>query len=582
MQELNNFIYIQKKLEYLFGNLLNSVFGNLAIVIIVFYTLQNVVENTYLNIWFSLHILITLLRTLLLYFYKKDKIDKKNMDRYYILFFSGAFFSGLLWGAGAFLIFPQESEYQMFLILMISGLVSGSAVSFASRSEIFYSYFFVTMVPYLYALSTAQNTISSAIFMAIIFYLIFLSLIERKISKNVENNILLAFQNKELVSQLKQKVEELSRASEAKSTFLSVMSHEIRTPMNAIIGFIKILIQGEKDELKLKYLNTIDKSSYILLGVLNDILDISKIESGKFILQKIAFNPKEEFESVYELFKQISKEKNINLINSISKELPRYINSDKLRLKQIISNLLSNAVKFTPQNKNIELIIKYDEDKSSLYVEVKDEGLGIAKENIDKILEEFTQVDDSTNRQYTGTGLGLAIANKFLYLFNSELHVESALNVGSSFSFEIYVEMTELIDEEENYELHDIDFNAKKVLVAEDNKTNQMLIEILLTNMNMEVTIANNGVEAEELFRKNDFEIVLMDINMPNKNGIEAMHTIREYEKKSESKTPIIALTANAVSGDREKYIKEGFDDYLPKPIDNERLVQVLQRHLSK
>ncbi|MCK4875885.1 MAG: response regulator [Sulfurimonas sp.] len=582
MQELNNFIYIQKKLEYLFGNLLNSVFGNLAIVIIVFYTLQNVVENTYLNIWFSLHILITLLRTLLLYFYKKDKIDKKNMDRYYILFFSGAFFSGLLWGAGAFLIFPQESEYQMFLILMISGLVSGSAVSFASRSEIFYSYFFVTMVPYLYALSTAQNTISSAIFMAIIFYLIFLSLIERKISKNVENNILLAFQNKELVSQLKQKVEELSRASEAKSTFLSVMSHEIRTPMNAIIGFIKILIQGEKDELKLKYLNTIDKSSYILLGVLNDILDISKIESGKFILQKIAFNPKEEFESVYELFKQISKEKNINLINSISKELPRYINSDKLRLKQIISNLLSNAVKFTPQNKNIELIIKYDEDKSSLYVEVKDEGLGIAKENIDKILEEFTQVDDSTNRQYTGTGLGLAIANKFLYLFNSELHVESELNVGSSFSFEIYVEMTELIDEEENYELHDIDFNAKKVLLAEDSKTNQMLIEILLTNMNMEVTIANNGVEAEELFRKNDFEIVLMDINMPNKNGIEAMHTIREYEKKSESKTPIIALTANAVSGDREKYIKEGFDDYVPKPIDNERLVQVLQRHLSK
>ena len=582
MQELNNFIYIQKKLEYLFGNLLNSVFGNLAIVIIVFYTLQNVVENTYLNIWFSLHILITLLRTLLLYFYKKDKIDKKNMDRYYILFFSGAFFSGLLWGAGAFLIFPQESEYQMFLILMISGLVSGSAVSFASRSEIFYSYFFVTMVPYLYALSTAQNTISSAIFMAIIFYLIFLSLIERKISKNVENNILLAFQNKELVSQLKQKVEELSRASEAKSTFLSVMSHEIRTPMNAIIGFIKILIQGEKDELKLKYLNTIDKSSYILLGVLNDILDISKIESGKFILQKIAFNPKEEFESVYELFKQISKEKNINLINSISKELPRYINSDKLRLKQIISNLLSNAVKFTPQNKNIELIIKYDEDKSSLYVEVKDEGLGIAKENIDKILEEFTQVDDSTNRQYTGTGLGLAIANKFLYLFNSELHVESELNVGSSFSFEIYVEKTELIDEKENYELFDIDFNAKKVLVAEDNKTNQMLIEILLTNMNMEVTIANNGVEAEELFRKNDFEIVLMDINMPNKNGIEAMHTIREYEKKSESKTPIIALTANAVSGDREKYIKEGFDDYLPKPIDNERLVQVLQKHLSK
>ena len=582
MHELNNFIYIQKKLEYLFESLQSSILGNLAVAIIVFFTLQNVVEDIYLNLWFSMHLLITLLRILLLYFYKNSKIDSNNIDRYYILFFLGAIFSGLLWGAGAFLVFPQESEYQMFLILMVSGLISGAAVSFASRAEVFYSYFFITLVPYAYVLSTMQSTIGNSILMAIIFYMLFLSMIERKISKNVESNILLAFQNRELVSQLEQKVEELSRASEAKSTFLSAMSHEIRTQMNAIIGFIKILIQGEKDELKLKYLGTIDKSSHILLGVLNDILDISKIEFGKFTIQKTVFNPKEEFESVYELFKQISKEKNINLINSISKELPRYIDSDKLRLKQIISNLLSNAVKFTPENKNIELIIKFDEDKSSLYVEVKDEGLGIAKENINKILEEFTQVDDATNRQHTGTCLGLAIANKFLHLFNSELHVESELNVGSSFSFEIYVQTRELIDEEENYELHDIDFNAKKVLLAEDSKTNQMLMEIRLKKMDMEITVANDGLEAEELFKSGSYEIVFMDINMPNKNGVEAMHAIREYEKESESKTPIIALTANAVSGDREKYMEEGFDDYLSKPIDNEKLVQVFQKYLPK
>ncbi len=519
--------------------------------------------------------------------YKKIEVNSENLNFYNRLFFLGVFLSGLIWGLGAFAIFPKESEYQMFLILMIGGLISGAAVSLASKSEIFYVYFFISILPYMYVLLTDENEISSSIYISLIFFMLFLGLIERKISKNVKKNILLAFENKNLVMQLEQKIELVNRSSEAKSKFLSVMSHEIRTPMNAIIGFIKLLLHNEKDETKLKYLNTIDKSSYLLLNILNDILDLSKIESGKFTLEKTSFNPKEEFLVIYDLFEQICKEKNINLINSISSELPSCIYSDKLRLKQIISNLLSNAVKFTPEDKNIELIVKLNEERSSLYVEVRDEGIGIAKESIEKILEEFVQADDSTSRKYGGTGLGLSITNKLLNLFDSKLHVDSKLDIGSSFSFEIYVDASACVNEiacvdgEDSYRYDEIDFKGKKVLVAEDIKTNQMLIEILLKDMNLDVTLANDGLEAEELFESNKYDIVFMDINMPNKNGIEAMHAIREYEKESKSKTPIVALTANAVGGDKERFIKDGFDDYLAKPIDNEELAALLKRYIS-
>jgi len=580
MNEGNNFIYRLKKLEYLFENLPSAISANLVIVAIIFFTLQNIVDGEYLNLWFGLHILITLLRAVLIFFYKQREINSENINGYYILFFTGVILSALVWGGGAFTIFPKDSEHQMFFILMIGGIISGSTVSLASVVEMFYSYFFISIVPYVYVLSTTQTTINSSIYIAVMFFMLFLSVIARKVSINVDNNILLAHKNRELVLQLEQKIEELNIANRAKSTFLSVMSHEIRTPMNAIIGFIKILIKGEKDAIKLKYLNIVDKSSYLLLGILNDILDISKIESGNFRLQKRVFNPKKEFNNIYELYGQMAKDQNVNIVNSISNKLPSYINSDILRLKQIVSNLLSNAIKFTPEYKQIELIIKFNEENSSLYIEVKDEGVGIDKEDKKRVLEEFIQVDDSINREYSGSGLGLAITNKLLYLFNSELRIESKVGSGSSFSFEIDVEISEAPDEEECSVLEEIDFEEKKVLVAEDNITNQMLMEILLRDMNLDVTIAKDGAEAEKMFKSDNYELILMDINMPNKNGLEAMKAIREYEKNHEAKTPIIALTANSVCGDKENYIEDGFDAYLAKPIENEKLIQLLQKYI--
>jgi len=384
--------------------------------------------------------------------------------------------------------------------------------------------------------------------------------------------------------QLERKNKELEIANnkikashKSKSDFLSVMSHEIRTPLNAIIGFVQILRKDEEDEKKKKYLEIIDSSSYMLTNVINDILDLSKIESGNFTLEVVNFNPTKEFNLLYALFEQNSIAKGVNIINNISADLPQFLKSDILRIKQIVSNLLSNAIKFTPSSKDIELKIEFDESKSSLYIEVRDEGIGISENNIINITKAFTQADNTTARKYGGTGLGLSIVTNLLKLFNSTLKIESELHKGSKFSFELKVDLVEQnnLSKKENQEV-EINFANKKILVAEDNKTNQMLIKILLDDMDIDVIIANDGIETENIFKKEKFDMILMDINMPNKNGIDAMLDIKKLNKF----TPIIALTANATSGDKQKYIDFGFDDYLSKPIEMKNLIIVLNKYL--
>ena len=388
----------------------------------------------------------------------------------------------------------------------------------------------------------------------------------------MERNISLAYE-------LEAKVEEANSANKAKSEFLSVMSHEIRTPLNAIMGFVQILKHSEEDEKKWKYLDTIDSSSKVLTNVINDILDISKMEARKLSLENEKFDTYKEFNTIYMLFKQNCIQKDIQLINSIAKDIPLCLKSDIMRIKQILSNLLSNAIKFTNENKSIELIINFDRETSLLYCEVKDEGIGISQENVKNIIQPFTQADSSTARKYGGTGLGLSIVTQLLALFGSELKIRSQLNKGSSFSFEILVKECENIIEEK-ISPEDISFDSKKVLVAEDNKTNQMLIEILLDDLNIQTTMAADGLIAETLYKQDSFDLILMDINMPNKNGTEAMQSIKELQKTDNKKTPIVALTANAVSGDKAKYIQQGFDDYLAKPIEHDALVTVLKKHL--
>jgi len=372
--------------------------------------------------------------------------------------------------------------------------------------------------------------------------------------------------------------EKAQQAAQAKSEFLANMSHEIRTPLNAMFGFIKILQEKDLDKESKKYLTIIERSGENLLTIINDILDFSKIESGKFDIEKIEFNPKEEILILKELFSSIASEKHI-LLEFQKMNLKYNIISDPTRLKQVIANLLSNAIKFTPSDKKVILNVEYDENKEELFVEVIDEGIGIEKYKLDSIFEAFSQADTSTTRKYGGTGLGLTISYKLVKLLGGELKVESEVNKGSRFYFTIPAKKGALAKEVQpikQYTKDDekFDFN---VLLVEDNKANQMFMKIILDKVGIKYDIANDGIEAVEKFQQNRYDIILMDENMPRMNGIEATKEIRGIEKYLNLKpVVIVALTANALVGDEQRFILAGMDYYVPKPIDIDKLKEIL------
>lgn len=371
------------------------------------------------------------------------------------------------------------------------------------------------------------------------------------------------------------------RATESKSIFLANMSHEIRTPLNAITGFIALLKDSESDRHKLRQLDIIDNSSRNLLSIINDILDFSKIESNKLEFDFIDFNPAQEFAAIAELFKAKCSEKNITLVADISEDLPESLHSDPLRIKQVVSNLLSNAIKFSAANKSVRLEIKYDAAFAELSVAVIDQGIGISKSKQQQIFEAFSQAEASTTRQFGGTGLGLSISSLLVELLGGSLHLESEENVGSKFFFTLPIKQGKPIPKK-------LQKNFKKVtkhgviLLVEDNKTNQVLMGAILKKMQVKFDLAEDGLQAVEAFQKRQYDLILMDENMPNMSGSEATKKIRELEKLQQSNPPIaiVALTANAMKGDRERFLAAGMDDYLTKPLQIAELNRVINQYL--
>jgi len=376
------------------------------------------------------------------------------------------------------------------------------------------------------------------------------------------------------------------KAESAKTNFLANMSHEIRTPLNAIIGFTKLLHNVTLPSKESNYINIIDKSAHNLLGIINDILDLSKIENGSLTYEKISFDPFSEFESITNLFMVNANEKSISLVSFIDPLIPQKIIGDPLRVKQVFSNLISNAIKFTPTGgtifSGIDLLSK-DAASCTIRISVQDSGIGIPKEKQKLIFEEFSQADESTSREYGGTGLGLSISNKIIKALGSHIQVESEEGKGSRFFFDIKFE-TSALDDEKNITaetIHEVRSYTGKILIAEDHEINQQLIAALLDIRGVEYKFANNGNEAISLFNQEKFDLILMDINMPEKNGLEATIDIIALEKKyNKIHTPIVALTANVIEADKQKSMDIGTDEYLYKPIDEKKLDEVFLKYL--
>ncbi len=401
--------------------------------------------------------------------------------------------------------------------------------------------------------------------------------------------------NQQLENQVKIRTQSLQdaliqaqNADRVKTTFLANMSHEIRTPLNSIIGFSQILTQEVKlSTINRKYASIIESSAKSLLNIINDILDISKIESGNFDISLNKTNLFEIGKDVFELFNNKALEKKIKLSLNIDKNIPPCILTDGVRIRQVLSNFLSNAIKFTPQFGTINFdinVISTNKDKVNIRFVVKDSGIGIPEDKLEEIFKPFIQVNNESNRSYEGTGLGLSICTHIVDLLNSKIEVDSSIDKGTTFWFDL--ELNTCLND--NCHTNNDDFPTDirfkgNVLVAEDNLDNQQLISYLLNNFGLKSTIVSNGEEAIKKYKSEIFDLILMDINMPVVDGITAFKQIREYEKQNNLKNiPISALTANTIVGDKEKFLDLGMDYYLSKPIEINELKKLFIKYLVK
>jgi signal transduction histidine kinase/CheY-like chemotaxis protein len=379
--------------------------------------------------------------------------------------------------------------------------------------------------------------------------------------------------------QLQMSLKKAKVADKAKSQFLANMSHEIRTPLNGIVGFLELLKKSGLNDHQLHYLNIIDSTSHTLLQVINDILDFSKIEAGELGIEYIPFDLHYELKMIFELFSIKAEEQSIGFMHHIDPQLPQVIVSDKVRIKQILVNLVNNAIKFTHKG-HVKVGVSVKEmhqetngDFVTWRVEVSDTGIGIAEDKIALILHPFKQSNNSVTRDYGGTGLGLSITKELIELLGGRLVIDSEEEVGSTFSFEMKSKVGEAYLEDKMIETSQEHTFDAKVLVAEDNPVNQMLISELLNEMSVTYDLAENGEEAYQLFKENEYDLVLMDHNMPIMDGAKALALILAYEEEQKSvHTPVIALTANALHGDEERFLAMGFDAYMAKPIETAKL----------
>ena len=410
----------------------------------------------------------------------------------------------------------------------------------------------------------------------------------------VFNSIVMMIYNRKLSEAARQ----ANQANKAKSDFLSAMSHDIRTPMNAILGLNEMVLRDSHDDSIRSYSESIRTAGNTLLGIINDILDFSKIEAGKMEIISVDYGSASLLNDLVNMVKKKAEDKGLSFALDIDENIPSMLNGDEIRIKQIIINVLSNAVKYTKQGGiTFSVHAHKPQDKPDsvmLKVSVADTGVGIKPEDLDKLFVAFQRIDEKANRNIEGTGLGMTIVQRFLEMMGSHLEVESEYGKGSVFSFELEQKvvkwdpigdfeeafkrsLSERANYHEKFTAHDA-----RVLVVDDTAVNLTVFESLLKQTGLQIDTAESGDAGIALYTKHHYDVIFLDHMMPDKDGIETLREMKTLTDSPNAQTPVICLTANAISGMREMYINAGFDDYLTKPIDADRLEMMLLQYLPE
>ncbi len=588
-----------------FGGLVGFIMAILWVML-----LWNKLPHVVLSVWLGFMAMLFVVRTFITYSRMYDPQRKRPYvdiaRRWYLL---AVLITGAGWGVTSMLMFPYDRVEQIVLAFILAG-VAASGVTLSNVAWVYSGFVGLALVPLMlrlfyiggevyYALSAMTGLFMVVMILAVYRMYVASSDALRLEYTNEEliQNLTLAGvelenMNKELTDEIayaKRMEKELKLAkdraeemSQAKGEFLANMSHEIRTPMNGVIGTLQLLADTGLGEVQQDYVNTAHKSAHSLLTILNDILDLSKIEAGKMSIEAIPLDLREIVGDLITLHTMTAEEKCIELISEIDDQLPQVLVGDPTRIRQILANLVSNALKFTEKGHVLVRVRvdSCDESKAEIRFEVEDTGVGIKAGVKDKLFKEFTQADGSTTRKYGGTGLGLAIVKQLVEMMHGLFGVSSVHGEGSTFWFRLPLEIgdQDSLKQANQTEPEIQEELSGHVLLVEDNPINQMVAQKLLEKIGIQSTIAADGQEALDRLEKESFDAVLMDCQMPVMDGFEAARRIREQDVLS--KLPVIAMTANVMEGDREKCISAGMNDYIGKPVVEADLKKILARWL--